>query len=429
MPCKRKVLIIAYYFPPVGGGGVQRTAKFVKYLTHFGWEPIVLTVKTEVFKRTRRTIDNSLLDDIPSEIAIARTRSHDLANVSRSFRSHGRKKKKGSSPKEFLNKIGQLMVNPDAQMLWIPIAVATGLKLIRKHKIDLIYSTGNPWSDHIAGLCLKHLTGIPLIVDYRDPWNLSPFYSYSSKFRRKIQWFLESRVIGNASGAIFTTDIMRRDYTRAFGRGGFLTIRNGFDESDFSGVKRKKFDKFTIVYSGNMQPYRGPFYFLKALSNWLEKNPKARGKIQVIVLGRENAEARDLLSSLNLGGIVKLVGYVSHQESISHVLGADAVLSVVEFGGESIIPGKIYEYLASGKPILALVPLSGSAAGVLKKEKRDEFMVNPRDIIGVENKLNSLYRYFVTHKMPLYPTDNLCQYTRKHTAKELSEIFDCIAYQ
>ena len=420
----KKVLIIAYYFPPVGGGGVQRTSKFVKYLPELKWEPVVLTVKKKIFKKTNRQLDISLLEDIPKGVHVVRTDCIDLGNISKTIKTQLETRSVKSSLKSLINKIAGLLINPDSQMLWIPVATMVGLKLIKKHKIDIIFSTANPWSDHIIGLILKKLSGLPWIADYRDPWNLNPYITISSSIRKRIQMVLETNVIKYANRVIFTTDGMRNDYDRVFGNSKFVTIRNGYDPSDFINVKKKKFSKITFLYSGSMQPYRGPSYFISALSNWLEKNPRARNELMINILGRVNEEARSLIEKKGLQDIVNLIGYVSHKESIAYLMGADIPLSIVNMGGDSIIPGKIFEYFASGKPILALVAPTGSAANILRKEQRGEYIVSPRDILTIEDKLESLYIKFKNGCLPEYPVDNLEAYTRRKTAEELSKLFN-----
>lgn len=141
-------------------------------------------------------------------------------------------------------------------MLWIPIAVRVGLKLIRKHRIHVIYSTANPWSDHIIGALLSKISGLPRVADYRDAWNLNPWEKYTSVIRRKTQMFLETKVIQNAQRVIFTTDGTKLDYKRAFGNGKFNTIRNAFDPEDFDSAKPIKTSKFTIQYTGSTRYYR-----------------------------------------------------------------------------------------------------------------------------------------------------------------------------
>jgi len=424
---KKKVLVIAYYFPPMGGGGVLRTAKYVQYLIEFDWHPVVLTVTERIYKKNKRVIDSTLLEDIPKEIHIVRTNSIDLGRVSTTVKA---RKESGSAKlfvKSLINKIGGLLINPDAQMLWIPVAIVKGLELIRKHKIDIIYSTANPWSDHIIGAVLKKITGLPWVADYRDPWNINPYSPLSSKIRKTIQVFLETQAIRVTDKVIFATEGMQQEYSRAFGDDKFTTIRNGYDPHDFVTVKPRKFSKFTILYSGSIWPYRRPTYFLYAVSNWLKNHPYLRQKVAINFLGRIDDETKSLITRESLHDVVNILGHRPHKECLALVIGANALLLTIdEGGGEAILTGKIFEYLASGRPILALVPPSGMAADLLRKEGRGEHIVNPKDVIVIENHIMSLFTEYKNGCLPTYPVENLQDYTRRKATEKLSKLLDSL---
>lgn len=422
----KKVLIIAYYFPPAGGGGVQRTSKFVKYLPIYGWQPIVLTVNERVYKKTDRSIDATLLDDIPKDSYIIRTGTVDLANISRTIKKTDKAEASKLSCKSILRRIGALFINPDAQMLWIPIATLKGIFLIKKLGIDILYSTGNPWSDHIIGLMLKIITGLPWVADYRDPWNLNPFTKHPSKTRKKIHLFLESKVLTIADKVIFTTKRTKRDYEKMFPYNKYEVIQNAFDPDDFVHVRPEVFSNITILYSGNIQYFKSPRYFIDALSNFVNKNPPAKRDLTILFLGTIDEITTTVIEKKNLQDMIYLGGYVSHKESIAALLGADILLLMRDIDGESILPGKIFEYLASGKPILALIPPNGSAADVLRKEGRGEYIAHPRDVKSIENKLMLLYKKSKTGCLSRHAIDNLQAYTRSATTMQLASLFNAL---
>ena len=426
---RNKVLIIAYYFPPVGGGGVQRTTKFVKYLRHFAWEPVVLTVKEEIHKKANRVIDKTLLRDIPKKMNISRTNCIDLGRMSVSIRTSKSSSSNVLSIRSLVKQIGGFFINPDAQMLWIPIAVRVGLKLIRKHRIQVIYSTANPWSDHIIGALLSKISGLPWVADYRDAWNLNPWEKYTSAIRRKIQMFLETKVIQTAQRVIFTTDGTRLDYKKVFGNGKFTTIRNAFDPEDFTFIKPIKTSKFTILYSGSTWYYRKLSYFLHGVSNWTKKHPNARQHIVINFLGKLDSETRAIIEQENLEDVSNLLGYRKHKESIAYLLGASVLFITLDENGETVVPGKLYEYLASGKPILACLPPLGTAADILRKEGRGSYIIGPRDIVAIEEKLLLLYNNYRKHCLPSYHVDNLQEYTRKKATEKLCKIFNDLRFQ
>jgi glycosyltransferase involved in cell wall biosynthesis len=415
-------LLISYYFPPVGGGGVQRTAKFVKYLHCFGWNPVVLTVQRNVYEKTGRVIDETLLVDIPEEVRIIRTKSLDLLRVSKSVKRVGRRDWK-SVAKMLINRIGGIFVNPDAQMLWIPIAVLAGLRAIREYGVRIIYSTANPWSSHIVGLILKRITGLPWIADYRDAWNLNPYTKLASSFRRSLQLLMERMVVAGADRIIFTAKGTQSDYEKFFGSGKMATIRNGFDPEDFTRVKPQSIEKFSILYSGSVWSYRKLDYFVHALSQWLKSNPQARSDTVVNFMGIIDEDTISLIERVGLGSVCNTLGYLPHRKSISYLLGSDVLFITLDEGGESVIPGKLYEYMASGSAILALLPLNGIAAKILREEERGDYLVSPRDIQGTMDKIALLYRQYKEGNLPKYPpVKNLASYTRKEATRQLNDI-------
>ena len=173
-----------------------------------------------------------------------------------------------------------------------------------------------------------------------------------------------------------------------------------------------------------MQPYRGPYYFVKALGNLLKKYPEMRNIIEIHILGHSSHSNKKFIAKEGLDDIVRFTGHVNHKIAIDHILNANVLLSVVDKGGELIIPGKIYEYLASGKPILALVPKDGATADILRYEKRSEYIVDPRDIKSIEKAINKLVLQFINHRLPSYPTKKLHKYTRLKTTEKLANLFN-----
>jgi len=410
----KKVLIVSYYFPPVGGGGVQRTSKFVKYLPIYGWRPFVLTAKEEVYHKTNRPMDKTLLDDIPKDIKIYRTRSFDLLAYSKGKAKKGWRSEKRAQHGGIWRKILGIIVNPDAQMFWIPTAAAKGLRLIIKEKIDAVYSTGNPWTNLIVGVILKKIARRPLIADFRDPWTLNPFCTYSTKFRYAIQRNLEKRTFESADKVIFTSNRTLEDYRKVFNVNKYVTITNGFDEDDFATVRRSYNRRCNFLYAGNiLADFKSPVYFIRAVSKFLQGYPEARKEITINFLGKIDIGFKKFVQQKNLEDVIEILGYRSHRESVVAVVNAHILLLIRGKEGKMIIPGKLFEYFASGKPILALIPSDGSAADLLREEDRDEFIVDPEDMDGIAKKIEVLFRLYKKRKLPSYHVNNLNRYTRK----------------
>ena len=234
---KKKILIIAYYFPPFGGVPVQRTLKFIRYLPEYGWNPFVLTVLNGYDHFHPK--DHSLLRKIPDGVEVIRTREINIiARVVKFIRS--------KVPEEFTNKIVWLrkqlynsLLFPDEKNCWIPGAICKGLRLLLKQDIEVIYASGYPWSAFLVGAILSKFKGIPLILDFRDAWTLNPRPLWDNHFQR----FWENKVLLQASKVIFATNVMREGYIDRYpwiDRRKFITITNGYDSADFRHTEGKE---------------------------------------------------------------------------------------------------------------------------------------------------------------------------------------------
>lgn len=376
--CKH-ALVIAYAFPPCGGAGVQRTAKFVRYLPEFGWMPTVLTVDESCYG----VKDNSHANDLPEGVEIIRTPHFDpVARFSRSPAAPRERSKNGShsssglSFKKALRAVGKggwlaldkTLLVPDQAVLWCPRAITAGLRAHRRKPFDLIYATGEPYSDYFTASALSRIAGVPFVIDMRDPWTLSPYRNETRKAaRQSIERWQERRVLAACRACIFanrSTDL----YSEAFPQWAekFHYIPNGYDSSDFEGVEPERFDRFTIVHSGTFLPgYRTADTFLLAMRELLSSQPALAERLQVIFVGKIGEE-RNLIHELKLSDVVKQTGYIPHAKSIAYLKGADLLLLV---GGHHRWEetGKVYEYFAAGKPILALVNTEGEAARLLRE--------------------------------------------------------------
>lgn len=424
---RKRVLIIAYYFPPAGGGGVQRITKFVKYIHHFGWQPIVLTVRPTVYRNADLTLDSTLLEDVPQGTVVKRTKSVDFYRLAHRVKTTSKKKKlRFRRFKRIKEQIGDLLVNPDPHAFWIPIAVCEGIKLVKKFNIDLIFSTAGPWSDHLVGTLLHMLTRKPFIADYRDGWTVTPYHYYSTTLRKKMHFFLEKKVIQKADKVVVVTEGMKDAYTSVFSKYShkFVLIRNGYDPDDFRYARVEPQQRLTFTYCGNIYSYRCPTNFLKALSNCFDKNPNVREKIQVNFIGCVDEETETLVEKLGLKDQIDVKGYVDHKKSISFLLSSDVLLLIIDEAGKSILTGKIFEYLAAGKPILAMIPPEGEAAVLLRKEKRDEYVVSVENVDAIQKVIEDIYKKYLKNKLICRHSDTLHHYSRVEETAKLSAVMD-----
>jgi len=415
----KKVLFISYYFPPFGGGGVQRAVKFVKYLPKFGWEPIILTAKY----RYRQIKDSSYWTDAPQKTKIYRAFNFEPTSF---------------LPWRIKSALDEQFMIPDDKIWWFPFAVKLGIKTINTENIKLIFATGSPWTALLVGTKLKKFTNRPLVIDFRDPWTQNFNRSRnSSQQRYEKERKLERMVLENADYVITVTEPIRQSFVKLypFVKDKIKVIPNGYDEDDFSTVK-KKFDisscnKFIITYIGSFYGRQSPKSFLLALKELMKELPELREKVKVRFIGNIVRPYRKLINKLGLEDLVSLEGYVEHLESLKYLLESDVLLLVIGKGkgDEGVMTGKLFEYLASGKPILALVPVNGVAAELARKSGVSS-LVDPEDKEGIKKEVLKLYNMHKTKNLILSPNWNIIRgFERKILTNDLAGVFNRVVGQ
>jgi glycosyltransferase involved in cell wall biosynthesis len=427
----RKVLVVAYYFPPMGLSGVQRTLKFVKYLPLYGWQPTVLTVTPGSYF----AYDSSLLKEIePSQIRILRT---DSIDPTRFF-------KKGSAPdakvvkmpREWIRKIlnvgSQFLFIPDNKIGWKWKACREASELLAREKFDLIFATAPPYTDFLIGQYLKRRYKLPLVLDYRDSWIDNPYHFYLTPVHRWLHYVLEKRVLRTSDKVI---TINRRIKELLLTRYPFLQyqdveiISQGFDPEDFNlnGVPPAPGgQKMRITYSGTFIDKRTPKYFLQALARLFREQPGLRDKIEARFLGYFREENLKLVKELGLQDVVKVMGYVDHSECVRSLLASDVLWLIIGKGsGEDMMStGKLFEYLGARKPILGCVP-----AGVAKTTIEDSgagIVVAPDDVAGIASAVKSLYQKYESHTLTGPSEDYVERFNRKQLTADLARTFELL---
>lgn len=404
-----EVLFIAYLFPPHGGGGVQRTTKFVKFLPRYGWRPTVLTTR-QVHLR-----DRSLLADLPSELQIERTRALLLPTW---------------LPYRMRKWIARWLFIADMELGWFPFAVHAGRRLLMQQSFNAIYSTSVPYTSHLVGLWLKRRFQIPWVADFRDAWIGHFQFEYPTPLQRYIAERLERAVVHEADRVVVVNPRLRQHFLARYPElpaEHFITILNGFDPDDYRDVELPEGDKrFTIVYTGslygNVQTARP---FLQALRQAVEDGRLPAKDVCVRFIGNPSVEAPQLVAEWGLEPVVEFLGYLPHRQVIGHQLVADALLLILgrHPNSDIVLPGKTLEYLYSGRPIFAMVP-GGVTRDVLMEAGVGRFA--PPD---QPDKICSLLLEMYTEwqRGELSATGNsevIAKYDRERQAGELAKILE-----
>lgn len=376
----RKILIITYYWPPSGSSAVQRIVKFTKYLPEFGWQPIILTVN----KGQYNALDESFNDEISGLTKVFRTKAVEPHNFYKLIA--GLKKQEGIPVDAMTEKNASMAkklafwfrVNlfiPDSRIGWIPYAVAKGKKIIREEKIDLIFSTSPPPTVHLIAKRLAKWSRLKWVADFRDPWTNIHYLKESprTKLANRIDAFLEKSVLKSTDAII---SVSRYDIEKDFGtkikeNNKIYYIPNGYDEDDFMKYVNSNFTlnnngKFKIGHIGTLNDNRIPDKLFIALEKLKKTNKIQSHSFCFYLIGQISNAAVQLIKKLGIEDIIKIVPYLPHPEIFNYYENLDALL-LLTYKSPANIPGKTFEYLRAGKPILMIGKKNGEAARVLRE--------------------------------------------------------------
>ncbi len=338
----------------MGGGGVQRTVKFVKYLPEFGWEALVCAADD----KTYWVRDETLLDEIPKGTIIRRTpplRPRFLISALERITS-----------KAFAERLIKNVFIPDDRIIWALSVVFKALRLIKRHDVRLIYSTSPPHSSHLAALLLKKVTRLPWVCDFRDPWTKNYLFNPPNGWVESINEMMERGVMRGADRTICITERARGIYGELpwVDSDRLVTIYNGYDPDDFSGKKDRKIDsnKLIITHSGSLYGGNYPKYFFLAVERLLREEPSLRERLLFRFAGVMEGEIESEIGD-HLGGNSQFLGYMTHREAVDAVAESDCNLMVIKADENASYhaAGKLFEYMGAGRPILAVVPLGQTA--------------------------------------------------------------------
>lgn len=410
---KCDLLMIAYYFPPIGGSGALRPFKLAKYLPSFGWNPHILTVKNPDWYYAN---DPELLEELPPDIIIKRSfmlRSAWLYHVLNPLRI-----------RKFDQALRRFLVLPDDQIGWIPFAYFSAANIIRKYKVKAIYSTSAPLSCHLIAYFIKRKKNIPWIADFRDEWFENPNLNHPTSVHRMLHYKLEGLVVNNCDKVIAPAARFCRLLAKHCPDSNkFSTIPMGFDPKDFTqqitlGDHSGEGRKFVLAFSGLFYGSFRPNIFLNAISELIEEGKVSPKKIKVQFVGANTPNDIDFK---DVHGLCEFTGFISHKEALEYLRKANALLLLLsKERGKDVIPSKTFEYMASGKPILALVPSSGEVAKIIQKTNTG-LVVNFEDVDSIKKAYLQLYKQWETRQNNFHPDKEvISKFNQKHLTKELA---------
>lgn len=424
----KKVLIITYYWPPGGGSGVQRWLKFAKYLREFGWEPIIYTPENPEMP----AVDTSLQKDVPKNLTVLKTPIFEPYGLYK--RLTGRKEPLGAGFVSESGKVGALerfsrwvrgnFFIPDARRFWIRPSVKYLTKWLEHNRVDAIVSTGPPHSMHFIAMGVKQKTGLPWLADFRDPWTNIDFYDQLHLGKRADcrHHALESLVISTADRVTVVSPTMELEFRDDHGR-DIITMTNGFDEDDTSigRVLPEGERGFGIAHVGTMNPSRNPTGLWKALSGLLTDGGGPE-PINIRLVGRVDHSVRTSINEHGLADVTDFIEYVPHDEVVAWQNGASVLLLLLNQSknARGILPGKFFEYMASGRPILCLGPTDSDAASILR-ETQSGVCLEYDDVEGIRRWLEE--RMSATDH-PVSDGRAIARFTRRSLTGRLAAILD-----
>jgi glycosyltransferase involved in cell wall biosynthesis len=394
----RRVLAVTCNFPPDASVGTMRTLRLVRHLAEQGWDIDVLTVSPEGF-RPGTVVDGALLAKVPPGVAVFHRRP--LRPFERLAALVTRKTRPAASTAAAASgtpapatpapaagprrpsRIGALrravtavLTLPDREISWLLPAVAEGRRQIARNRPDAIYSSGPPFTAHLVALVLAKLTGVPWVADFRDPWSRAPWREDRFAFERRAWAICERMVATRAQALVFVTATNRDDFAREYGpavAARFTVVNNGCDTGEFAGLEAEPAPgaPFVLLHAGSLYGARNPAGLFRALAQAIADGSVDRSTFRLRFMGRigiPNVDLPAVARELGLSDVVEFVSHVPRRQGLQAMVNASALLIVQPVTTVSI-PAKLYEYMAAGRPILALAEPGGETAALVERTR------------------------------------------------------------
>ncbi len=421
-----KVLIITYYWPPAGGPGVQRWLNFVKYLKEFDIEPIVYVPENPTYPLE----DSSLLSDIPKEVTVLK---HPIFEPYRFAQVFSKKETKtisrgiiSSQEKQSLIQRALLFIRgnffiPDARKFWVQPSVKYLKKYLSEHEINTIITTGPPHSVHMIGKGLKAQVDLNWIADFRDPWTTIGYHDKLKLTKRSIQKHksLEKEVLNTADQIIVTSFTTQKEFQEITNT-PISVITNGYDVEMTSNPVLD--EQFTISHIGSLLSGRNPIYLWKALYELTQENEAFSKAFRLQLVGAVSDDVLSTIKETGLSEFLELKGYVPHSEAIE-IQRSSQLLLLIEIDSKEtrcIIPGKLFEYMISKRPILALGPKEADISRLISETNSGCFF-EYQEHQAIKDQIFQYFKDYQNNKL-VSQVSGIEKYSRRELTRSLAEL-------
>ena len=437
----KRVLIISYYWPPTGGSGVQRWVKFAKYLPSEGWQPVIYTPENP----EQLAVDESLAAEVPEDAEIVKTRIIEPYELyKRVLRRSGHSKEAvevnpvNAQNKSLLQKAAMWvrgnLFRPDPRCLWIGPSVRFLKKYLSEHPVDLIVSTGPPQSMHMIGLRLSRETGLPWIADFRDPWTKIFYFKHLSMTPATERWHkkMEKKVLDEASAVVAVSPLVQQEF-QAMTDTPVELITNGFDECDFSSEPCTQAyggasQEFTITHTGLFAADGNPTVLWDVLAEKCHADEAFRKLLRIKLIGKTDYQILKALKDRGLESSLINMGYQTHSVAVDQQRQASVLILPLRKEPEyrAVLPGKLFEYLASQRPILGIGQPDGAMAMIVN-ETGTGTVIDWNDKEGISQYIEQCWKRHLEGRLSSDGAD-LSRFTRRSLTRRMAGLFDKIIH-
>ena len=433
----KRVLIISYYWPPTGGSGVQRWVKFAKYLPALGWQPVIYTPENP----EQLAVDETLAGEVPAEAEIIRRRIVEPYDMYKKvLRRSGHSKEAvevnpvNAQNKSFLQKMAMWvrgnLFRPDPRCWWIRPSVRFLKKYLKDHPVDLIVSTGPPQSMHLIGRKLAQETGLPWIADFRDPWTKIFYFKHLSMTRATKRWHekMEKRVLDEATRVVAVSPLVQQEF-QTMTKTPVELITNGFDECDFAAEKCPEAyggpDKnFTVTHTGLFAADGNPTVLWEVLAEKCSKDSVFKKLLKIRLIGKTDEQIIKAIEDAGLGDCLENLGYQPHAEAVAQQRKASLLILPLRKEPEykAVLPGKLFEYMASYRPILGIGQPDGAMSMILNDTKTG-VVLDWEDRESIAKYIERCWEKHLEGRLSVEDAD-MSQFTRRNLTRRMAQLFE-----